>query len=123
MQVVIFTFREIEFPSKNISLVRLVSTQLPGFFEKFRKNGGGHRALGRPQAGSVFALVQRRSLLSPKRCHKHVNTANDKFQNSETCEHLLKDKMGAGVRCSMHWRRPSRPHTGSCMSLVGAPRG
>jgi hypothetical protein len=29
--------------------------------------------------GSVFALVQRRSLLSLKRCRKHVNIANDKF--------------------------------------------
>jgi hypothetical protein len=27
----------------------------------------------------VFALVQRQSLLSPKRCHKHMNTAKDKF--------------------------------------------
>jgi hypothetical protein len=31
-QAIIFTFREIEFPSKNLSLVRSVSTQLSGFF-------------------------------------------------------------------------------------------
>jgi hypothetical protein len=38
MQIVIFTFLEFEFPSKNFSLVRLVSTKLSEFFEKFRKN-------------------------------------------------------------------------------------
>jgi hypothetical protein len=36
--------------------------------------------MGSPRAGSVFALVQRRSLLSPKCCRKHVNTAKDKFR-------------------------------------------
>jgi hypothetical protein len=42
--------------------------------------------MGSLRVGSVFALVQRRSLLSPKRCCKHVNTANYQFRNSETCE-------------------------------------
>jgi hypothetical protein len=48
-----------------------------GIFEKFRKNKGGHghHALGSPREGSVFALVQRCSLLSPKRCRKHMNTS------------------------------------------------
>jgi hypothetical protein len=27
-----------------------------------------------PRAESIFALVQGRSLLSPKHCHKHMNT-------------------------------------------------
>jgi hypothetical protein len=45
-----------------------------------------HRALGSPRAGSVFALVQTRSLPSPKCCRQHVNTSNDKFRNLETCE-------------------------------------
>jgi hypothetical protein len=79
MQAAIFTFRKTEFPSKNLSLVRLVLTKLSEFFEKFRKERGGHRALGSPRVGSIFALAQRRSLLSPKRCRKHVNTAKDKF--------------------------------------------
>jgi hypothetical protein len=99
MQVVVFTFREIEFPSKNLSLMRSVSTQLSVFFEKIcKKNRGGHRALGSPRAESVFALVQRRLLLSPKHCRKHMNTANDKFLNSMTCEqgmqHLFIDVRG-----------------------------
>jgi hypothetical protein len=85
-QAVVFTFREIEFLSKNLSLVRSVSTRLSGFFEKFRKNGGGHHALGSPRVGSIFALVQRRSLLSPKCCRKHMNTTNNKFSDSKTCE-------------------------------------
>jgi hypothetical protein len=40
MQVVVFTFREIEFPSKNLSLMRSVSTQLSVFFEKNCKKIG-----------------------------------------------------------------------------------
>jgi hypothetical protein len=47
-------------------------------FEKTRR-ALGHRALGSPQAGSVFALVQRRSLLKLKRCRKEMNTAEYKF--------------------------------------------
>jgi hypothetical protein len=34
------------------------------------KEARGHCALGSPQAGSVFALVQRRCLLKLKRCRK-----------------------------------------------------
>jgi predicted transcriptional regulator len=62
MQAVIFTFREFEFPLKNFSLVRSVSTKLSEIFEKTLKNeeARGHRAVGSPRAGSVFALVQRR---------------------------------------------------------------
>jgi hypothetical protein len=56
------------------------------FLKKFVKNGGGHHALGSPRAGSVFALVQRRSLLSPKCCRKHMNTTNNKFSDSKTFE-------------------------------------
>jgi hypothetical protein len=42
MQAIIFTFREIEFSSKNLSPSRSVSTQLSGFFLKqFRKNEEG----------------------------------------------------------------------------------
>jgi hypothetical protein len=74
MQVVVFTFCEIELPSKKLLLVQLVSTRLSDFFEKFRKNKGGHRALGSTQEGSVFARVPRCSLLFPKRHHKHMNT-------------------------------------------------
>jgi hypothetical protein len=37
MQVVIFTFREFEFPLKNFSLVRSVSTKLLEFFEQTLK--------------------------------------------------------------------------------------
>jgi hypothetical protein len=44
MQAVIFTFLEFEFPSKNLSLVRLVSTNLSEFFEKKSKNEEGMRA-------------------------------------------------------------------------------
>jgi hypothetical protein len=62
MQAVIFTFREFEFPLKNFSLVRSISTKLSEFFEKTLKKRGGMRAcaLGYPRPGSVFALVQRR---------------------------------------------------------------
>jgi hypothetical protein len=65
MQAVIFTFREFEFPLENFSVVRSVSTKFSEFFEKTSKNeeARGHRALGSPRAGSVFALVQRRRLL------------------------------------------------------------
>jgi predicted transcriptional regulator len=61
MQAVIFTFREFEFPLKNFSLVRSVSTKLLEFFDKTSKNeeARGHHALGSPRAGSVFSLVQR----------------------------------------------------------------
>jgi hypothetical protein len=45
MQAVIFTFREFEFPLKNFSLVRSVSTKLSEFFfEKTLKKRGGTRA-------------------------------------------------------------------------------
>jgi hypothetical protein len=73
MQTVIFTFLEFEFPSKNFSLVRSVSTKLSEFFEKFRKKmlrERGHCALGSPREESVFDLVQRRFLLKHKYCHK-----------------------------------------------------
>jgi hypothetical protein len=45
--------------------VQSVSKKLSEFLKKLRKNeeARGHRALGRPRAGSVFALVQRRLLL------------------------------------------------------------
>jgi hypothetical protein len=43
MQAVIFTFRELEFPLKNFSLVRSVSTKLSEFFEKTSKKRGGMR--------------------------------------------------------------------------------
>jgi hypothetical protein len=56
-QVVVFTFREIELLSKNLSLVRLVSTRLLEFLKNFVKNEGGHRTFGSPRAGSVFARV------------------------------------------------------------------
>jgi hypothetical protein len=60
--------------------------------------GGRHRALGRPRAGTVFALGQGHSLLSPKRCRKLANTTIDKFPNSKTCEqgmqHLFIDVRG-----------------------------
>jgi hypothetical protein len=56
------------------------------FFEKNVKTGGGHRALGSPRAGSVFALVQRHSLLSPKCCCKLINIVIDKILNLRTCE-------------------------------------
>jgi hypothetical protein len=45
--------------------------------------------------------MQRRSLLSLKRCHKHVNTVNDKFWNSKTCEqgmqHLFINVRGLNI--------------------------
>jgi hypothetical protein len=60
--------------------------------------------------------VQRRSLLKLKRCHKEMKTTEDKFGTqrhvnkarniyllTHAFEHLLKDKMGAGARCSMRW--------------------
>jgi hypothetical protein len=69
------------------------------FFEKTYKTEGGHRALGSPRAGSVFALVQGHSLLSLKHCRKLVNTAIDKFLNSRTCEqgmqHVFIDVRGS----------------------------
>jgi hypothetical protein len=76
MQTVIFSFLEFELPSKNFSLVRLVSTKLSEFSEKFRKivEDVRHCALGSPRAGSVFALVQRRCLLKLKHCHKEKST-------------------------------------------------
>jgi hypothetical protein len=43
--------------------------------------------MGSPRAGSIFAQVRRRSLLSPKRCHKHVNTTKNK---SGTQRHVNK---------------------------------
>jgi hypothetical protein len=45
MQTVIFTFLEFEFPSKNFSLVRSVSTKLSEFLKKFKKNVEDTRAL------------------------------------------------------------------------------
>jgi hypothetical protein len=62
IQAVIFTFREFEFPLKNFSLVRSVSTKSSEIFlKKLRKSeeARGHRALGSPRAGSMFALVKR----------------------------------------------------------------
>jgi hypothetical protein len=63
--------------------------------------------MGSLRVGSVFALVQRRSLLSPKRCRKHVNTANYKFWNSETCEqgmhHLFIDVRGLNIYSRIKW--------------------
>jgi hypothetical protein len=78
-------------------------------FEKFVKTGGGHRALGSPRAESNFVLVQRRSLLSPKRCCKHMNTTNDKFPNSKTCEqgmqHLFIDVPGLNSYSRIKWEQ------------------
>jgi hypothetical protein len=45
MQTVIFAFLEFEFPSKNFSLVRLVSTKLSEFLKKIEKNVEDMRAL------------------------------------------------------------------------------
>jgi hypothetical protein len=98
-QAIALTSHKVRFPSKNLSLVRSVSTQLSRFFEKIVKTEGGHRALGSPRAWSVFALVQGHSLLSLKRCRKLVNIAIDKFLNSRTCEqgmqHLFVDVRGS----------------------------
>jgi hypothetical protein len=86
MQTVIFTFLEFEFPSKNFSLVRSVSTKLSEFLKNFEKTlrTRGHCALGSPRAGSVFALVQRRYLL--KHFHKEKGTQLNIRLNLETCE-------------------------------------
>jgi hypothetical protein len=47
---------------------------------------------------AFFALMQERSLLSPKRCCKLINTVIDKIMNSKTCEqgmqHLFIDVRG-----------------------------
>jgi hypothetical protein len=52
-QAVIFTFREIEFLSKNLSLMRSVSTQLSGIFlKKFVKNEEGIVPLVAPEQGA-----------------------------------------------------------------------
>jgi hypothetical protein len=46
MQTVIFAFLEFEFPPKNFSLVRSVSTKFSEFFlKKIEKNVGDTRAL------------------------------------------------------------------------------
>jgi hypothetical protein len=70
MQAVIFTSREFEFPSKKTFARATGLDKVVRIFEKFQKKRGGHCAFGSPRAGSVFALVQRRSLLSLKRCRK-----------------------------------------------------
>jgi hypothetical protein len=69
MQVVIFTFREFEFPFKKLFACAISLDKVVGiFFEKISKNekARGRRALGSPRAGSVFALVQGRWLLKLK---------------------------------------------------------
>jgi hypothetical protein len=52
-------------------------------------------------------VVQRRSLPSPKRCCKHMNTAKDKFPNSKTCEqgmqHLFIDARGLNNYSRIKW--------------------
>jgi hypothetical protein len=45
MQAVIFTFLEFEFPLKNLSLVRLVSTKFSKILKKIEKNVEDMRAL------------------------------------------------------------------------------
>jgi hypothetical protein len=55
MRAVIFTFRETEFPSKNLSLVQSVSTQLSGLFLKnFVKNEEGIVPLVAPEQGAAL---------------------------------------------------------------------
>jgi hypothetical protein len=69
MQVVIFTFHEFKCPFKTLFTCAIGLDKVVGiFFEKLRKNeeARGHRALGSPRAGSVFASVQRRWLLKLK---------------------------------------------------------
>jgi hypothetical protein len=68
VQVVIFTFREFEFSFKKLLLCDRSRQSRRIFFEKIRKNeeARGHRALGSPRAGSVFASVQRHWLLKLK---------------------------------------------------------
>jgi hypothetical protein len=87
--------------------MQLVSTRLSGFLKIFLENGGGHRALGRPRVESVFTWVQRRPLLSPNRCRKHMNTVDDKFPNSKTCEqgkqHLFIDVRGLNIYARIKW--------------------
>jgi hypothetical protein len=52
-QAAVFTFREIKLPSKNLLLVRLVSSQLPGFFLKnFVKMGEGIVPWVAPEQGA-----------------------------------------------------------------------
>jgi hypothetical protein len=53
-QAVILTPHEFEFPSKNLSLVRSVSTKLLGFFEKFEKNEEGIVPWVTPEQGAFL---------------------------------------------------------------------
>jgi hypothetical protein len=89
MQTITFTFLEFEFPSKNFSLVQLVSTKLSEFFEKFRKKTlrtRGHCALGSPRAGRVFDLVQTRYLLKHEYCYKEKKcTSEYKLELGDRC--------------------------------------
>jgi hypothetical protein len=67
------------FPSKDLLLVRSVTTQLSGFFEKMVKTEGGHRALGGPRAGSVSVQMQGCSLLILQGSRIFRNMSTDMF--------------------------------------------
>jgi hypothetical protein len=79
MQIVIFAFLEFEFPSKNFSLVRSVSTKLSEFLKKFEKTSRtrGHCALVAPKQGASLpwckdAACSSISIAIKKKVHSRI---------------------------------------------------
>jgi hypothetical protein len=82
MQAVIFTFLEFEFPSKNLSLVRLVSTNLSEFFEKKIEKRRGHEGivpLVAPEQGASLPWCKDVVCSSLNVAVKKMNTTEHKF--------------------------------------------